>query len=78
VFAEWAWIVPPIGASATPLYLCDHWQNTILKPNLFYLPEIHEPDAKMGHGTPASDGESRCPFGHGASSTSNQDRSTAD
>ncbi len=78
VFAEWAWIVPPIGASATPLYLCDHWQNTILKPNLFYLPEIHEPDASMGHGTPARDGASRCPFGHGASSTSNQDKSTID
>ena len=52
VHAEWAWIVPPIGASATPLYLCDHWENKILKPNLFYLPEIHETESKMGHGTP--------------------------
>ena len=78
VFAEWAWIVPPIGASATPLYLCDHWQNTILKPNLFYLPEIHEPDATMGHGTPASDGASRCPFGHGSFQESNEDTSKVD
>ena len=62
VHAEWAWIVPPIGASATPLYLCDHWENKILKPNLFYLPEIHETKSKMGHGTPAKDSQSRCPF----------------
>ena len=62
VHAEWAWIVPPIGASATPVYLCDHWENKILKPNLFYLPEIHDDDSKMGHGTPAKDSKSRCPF----------------
>ncbi len=66
VFAEWAWIVPPIGASATPLYLCDHWENVILKPNLFYLPAIHDTAAPMGHGTPARDPDMRCPFGHDA------------
>ena len=66
VYAEWAWIVPPIGASATPLYLCDHWENKILKPNLFYLNDIHKEDSEMGHGTPAKNPSGRCPFNHGS------------
>ncbi|MEU5554057.1 nitric oxide synthase oxygenase [Micromonospora sp. NPDC047793] len=34
VHAEWAWIVPPIGASATPVYF-QTYDPTVVRPNFF-------------------------------------------
>ena len=33
IFGHWPWLVPPIGGSATPLFL-DHWTDTEIKPAL--------------------------------------------
>jgi nitric-oxide synthase, bacterial len=34
--AHWAWIVPPMSGSATPVFHRFHYKNTTLKPNFFY------------------------------------------
>jgi len=36
--AHWAWIVPPISGSATPVFHVTHYRNTKLRPNFFYQP----------------------------------------
>lgn len=39
VYGDWTWLVPPIGGSATPLFL-DGWKHEELKPTL----RMQEPD----------------------------------
>lgn len=62
VYADWGWIVPPLGGSTTPVFFKTHWENRVLKPGLFYLPDIHQSGCPMGFGTPADAPEQRCPF----------------
>lgn len=38
VTADWAWITPPMSASATPVYH-QEWEDKILEPNFFYRKE---------------------------------------
>ena len=45
VHADWGWIVPPISGSSTPVYPIE-FDNRILKPNYFYLPDPWKPDDK--------------------------------
>jgi nitric-oxide synthase len=44
VFGDWTWLVPPIGGSATPLFL-DGWKHEELKPAL----RMQEPDYPLSN-----------------------------
>ena len=47
VYADWAWIVPPLSGSATPLFHRPY-ENVELKPNFFYQPvpwQVKKPSA---------------------------------
>ena len=56
VHADWGWIVPPISGSLTPVYPLE-FENRILKPNYFYMPDPWKDGA---------DAQGVCPFNHQA------------
>ena len=37
VHADWTWLVPPISGSSVEIFHQDKWENTLLKPNYFYM-----------------------------------------
>ena len=53
-YADWAWIVPPLSGSATPLFHRPY-ENVELKPNFFYQPAPWQKTEPAGRG---------CPFHH--------------
>jgi nitric-oxide synthase len=55
-YADWAWIVPPLSGSATPLFHRPY-ENMELKPNFFYQPVPWE--APKAEAAPSG-----CPFHH--------------
>jgi nitric-oxide synthase, bacterial len=58
-YAEWAWIVPPLSGSATPLFHRPY-ENVELKPNFFY-----QPVPWQAAGQAAGQVGSGCPFHQG-------------
>jgi nitric-oxide synthase, bacterial len=58
-YADWAWIVPPLSGSATPLFHRSY-ENVELRPNFFYQPVPWET---------ARPGASGCPFHQAAAPT---------
>ena len=56
VFADWAWVVPPLSGSTTPLFH-RHYEDVELTPNYFYQSKPWEPEATTGDGDRAA-----CPF----------------
>ncbi len=57
VNADWAWIVPPISAAATPVFH-SAMTNEIQSPNFFYQPPILQ--QKTAQKT--IENVSKCPF----------------
>lgn len=53
--ADWAWIVPPLSGSATPVFH-RHYDNTVRSPNFFYQ------DSPPGFGNRGLASPSGCPF----------------
>jgi nitric-oxide synthase len=58
-YAEWAWIVPPLSGSATPLFHRPY-ENVELKPNFFYQPVPWQAAEQA-----AGQAGSGCPFHQG-------------
>ena len=54
-YAEWAWIVPPLSGSATPLFHRPY-ENVELKPNFFYQPVPWQAAKQAGSGCPFHQG----------------------
>lgn len=42
VHADWTWLVPPISGSSVEIFHQDKWENTVLKPNYFYMDKAWE------------------------------------
>ncbi len=54
-YAEWAWIVPPLSGSATPLFHRPY-ENVELKPNFFNQPVPWQAAGQAGSGCPFHQG----------------------
>ena len=55
VYGDWRWLVPPLSGSTVPVYPLE-FENRLLKPNYFYLPDPWEKEPQAG----------KCPFHHQA------------
>lgn len=55
VYGDWRWLIPPLSASTVPVYPLE-FENRLLKPNYFYLPDPWEKEPQA----------SKCPFHHQA------------
>ncbi len=54
-YAEWAWIVPPLSGSVTPLFHRPY-ENVELKPNFFYQATPWQAASRTGSGCPFHQG----------------------
>ena len=55
VYGDWRWLIPPLSGSTVPVYPLE-FENRLLKPNYFYLPDPWEEKSDSG----------KCPFHHQA------------
>ncbi|BAY22095.1 FHA domain containing protein [Calothrix sp. NIES-2100] len=55
VYGDWRWLLPPLSGSTTPVYPLE-FENRLLKPNYFYVPDPWEKEPSAG----------KCPFHHQA------------
>jgi nitric-oxide synthase len=55
VYGDWGWLIPPLSGSTVPVYPLE-FENRLLKPNYFYLPDPWEEKSDSG----------KCPFHHQA------------
>lgn len=55
VYGDWRWLLPPLSGSTVPVYPLE-FENRLLKPNYFYVPDPWEIEPKVG----------KCPFHHQA------------
>ena len=53
VYGDWRWLIPPLSGSTVPVYPLE-FENRLLKPNYFYLPDPWEEKSESG----------KCPFHH--------------
>jgi len=55
VYGDWRWLLPPLSGSTVPVYPLE-FENRLLKPNYFYVPDPWETESQAG----------KCPFHHQA------------
>ncbi|MBR8832647.1 MAG: nitric oxide synthase oxygenase [Stigonema ocellatum SAG 48.90 = DSM 106950] len=55
VYGDWRWLIPPLSGSTVPVYPKE-FENRLLKPNYFYIPDPWEKEPQAG----------KCPFHHQA------------
>lgn len=60
VYADWAWIVPPMSGSTTEVFY-ESWDNKVVSPNFYYRDQVWH-NAECEEKQPSENPASSCPF----------------